>query len=385
MRAALACNTARAPASPRRVASSAKSCAGKITGWPARPSIAAPRQIRSGAESNPAITAARSSACNSGISAGSIINPAAPSARATPARIDAAMPSAASGTMKRSTGNPASASDRAGRSGGRATSTRAPVAKAACTLRASCGTPSTTSSSLSPPRIREEAPAARIRIAGFMAPACQKPKRRSMTGALLLWSQIGPDSSAAHPRAIGVEQGRQMDGGAATFAQDLDLAFQPVAHLVGRQEALRQRFAGEMREPATGTEAHNRAVKPDRLPRHNVRVIGIDDERHQFPLRPCGLLGGRGSLADPVSVLVPADETVQSGFAGGVIGAELAPPRPEPLVQTQAHHRPHPEGTQAQIGAGGVQRVPQMPDRHVVAEDLIAQIGGVADALHDAV
>ncbi len=132
------------------------------------PPAVVPRQIAPGSVAACASTSDRSSAVRPGMSAGRIIAPDVPGGRArSPALRDEAMPSAASFATVVPTGRPSSAARRAGRSGGSTTITGAPVASAARAVRRRRGWPSTGSVSLSSGAIRDEAPAARIRIQGL--------------------------------------------------------------------------------------------------------------------------------------------------------------------------------------------------------------------------
>ena len=84
--------------------------------------------------------------------------------RGRDARIEALMPSAASRTTTISQSSPAKTRARGPSASGKQTRTSQPVASAARTCRRNSGTSSTGSSSLSVPRIREDAPAASTRM-----------------------------------------------------------------------------------------------------------------------------------------------------------------------------------------------------------------------------
>ena len=56
------------------------------------------------------------------------------------------------------------------------------------------------------------------------------------------------------------------------------------------------------------------------------------------------------------------------------------------MSSRRRHHGPHAEGAQAEgLFRRPVECVPEVADGHVVGEDFIAKVGGVADALDDAV
>ena len=156
-------------------------------------------------------------------------------------------------------------------------------------------------------------------------------------------------ASAAHPAAVASQSGARCTRGRAAFAQDFDLAVQPVLHPVGGQEALATDLPVQWLKPP---EVQKPTTAPSsQIGSHATTSASLASTMKLTSLRfgPGGLFGGGGGLADPVGVLVPADEAVKAGFGRGVVRAELAPPGAEPLVQPQRHHRPHPEGAQAKV------------------------------------
>src|SRR5690606_35169860 len=301
----------------------------------------------------------------------------------------AAIPSCASATGRMRAASPARAARPAGASGpvsGSVTRTGATSA-AIRAVRLRTGSSSTPSRRWSAPRIRREAPAAGMRMTS--AAIASSPPGRAAVRSIQYCRSGGAGQprcriSSPHACPVGVPE-RAVDApGLSALAENLDLHLARIGQ-VGRQEALRHRLPRPVRIAPARAEAHDPVADPDRLVGHDIGIACLDDEGREPALRPLGLFLQGRRLADPVGILVPAYESVDAGLAGEVVGRELPRPGAEELVEAQRHHRPHPEGPEAEILPCRPERVPERALLHEVAVDLVAEVAGVTDALYETI
>ena len=137
-----------------------------------------------------------------------------------------------------------------------------------------------------------------------------------------------------------------------------------------------------MRVPARRDKPNHGLTVENRLVRHHVGVDRIHGEGAKRPRRSGGLFRDRCRLADEIDGFVVGHKAVHAGFCRAEVRPELALPRAEELLQPQAHHRPHAKGAHAVRGPGLGQHVVKPVLLVGVDVDLIAQIAGVADPLH---
>ena len=117
----------------------------------------------------------------------------------------------------------------------------------------------------------------------------------------------------------------------------------------------------------------------------NIRIFCIHFERHKTPGGTCRALCFGGGPAYEIRVFLEADEPVQPCFRRRVVGRKLRQPAPKEFIQPERHHGAHAKWGHP-VGLPGIpERGPQLSLGHRVAVNLVAQIAGIADALHDAV
>ena len=126
---------------------------------------------------------------------------------------------------------------------------------------------------------------------------------------------IDAGSSAAHARALRIEQRRPLRPGGSPAADDLDREAAILLRKLARHIAHRQRLVGPMGVAARRHPADHLAIMPDRLIAQHIGVLGID-HHGQPPKCPALLpLDHRRPLADEV-LLVEVDEASDIGFIG---------------------------------------------------------------------
>src|SRR6056297_266136 len=223
-----------------------------------------------------------SSAVRSGRSGRSTMSALSPwrSAQSAPARSEAERPVAASSTMtveRCACATSRNASTRRGRSGGRVTRTGGPRPSAISTRSRRRGAPRTPSISLSRPRIRDEAPAAGMRMSTSAMPSADHVHPQFQPAPCLLW-QVAVEVAVDQPENPDDDQREQDE-----IARKDRVGHEGVEGLVGEVIGVIKRVAALLPGRKAGEKDQCGGVKEkDRL----VGIGGPGEAQHGGPDDP---------------------------------------------------------------------------------------------------